>query len=79
MSHALYELLVYKCIHQIVFQDSVDKTAKKIQENISNVVEKIKLNENIRGKDMEKHYQILLDQINKELANVKSKVRKTFK
>ena len=55
-------------------KDSVEKAAKKIQENISEVVSKIKLNDKIRGKDMEKYYQILVDQINKELANVKTKV-----
>ena len=55
-------------------KDSVEKAAKKIQENISEVVAKIKLNDKIRGKDMEKYYQMLVDQINKELANVKTKV-----
>ena len=62
-------------IRGFVCQDSVEKAAKKIQENISEVVAKIKFNENIRGKDMEKYYQKLMDQINKELANVKSKVK----
>ena len=55
-------------------KDSVEKAAKKIQENISEVVAKIKFNDKIRGKDMEKYYQMLVDQINKELANVKTKV-----
>ena len=52
----------------------MEKAAKKIQENINDVVKKIKTNENIRTKDMEKYHQTLVDQINNELANVKSKV-----
>ena len=55
-------------------KDSVEKAAKKIQENINDVVKKIKTNENIRAKDMERYHQTLVDQINNELANVKSKV-----
>ena len=59
-------------------KDSVEKAAKKIQENINDVVKKIKTNENIRTKDMEKYHQTLVDQINNELANVKSKVLNSF-
>ena len=35
---------------------------------------KIKTEENIRKKDLDKYYQTLVDQINAELANVKKKV-----
>ena len=52
----------------------MEKAARKIQENIADTVKTIKTNENLRAKDMEKSYQKLLDQINAELSNVKSKV-----
>ena len=55
-------------------KDSVEKAAKKIQDNIDDVLRKIKSNENIRAKDMEKYYQALVDQIGKEVSNVKAKV-----
>ena len=55
-------------------KESVEKATRKIQENINDVLKKIKTNENIRAKDMEKYYQGLVDQINKEISNVKSKV-----
>ena len=35
---------------------------------------KIKTEENIRKKDLDKYYQTLVDQINAELANVKKMV-----
>ena len=35
---------------------------------------KIKTEETIRKKDLEKYYQTLVDQINAEIANVKKKV-----
>ena len=56
----------------------MEKAAKKIQENINDVVKNIKTNENIRAKDMERYHQTLVDQINNELANVKSKVLISF-
>ena len=56
----------------------MEKAAKKIHEKINEVVKKIKFNENIHSKDMEKYYQSLVDQINKELSNVKSKVLKVL-
>ena len=62
----------------LVSQDSVEKAAKKIQDNIDDVLKKIKSNENIRVKDMEKYYQALVDQIGKEVSNVKAKVKFSF-
>ena len=52
----------------------MEKGARKIQENIKDVVKKIKSNEKLSVKDMDKSYQKLVDQINAELSNVKSKV-----
>ena len=52
----------------------MEKSARKIQENIKDVVKKIKSNEKLSVKDMDKSYQKLVDQINAELSNVKSKV-----
>lgn len=58
----------------LISQDSVEKAARKIQENINDVIRKIKTNESLRTKDMDKLYKGLVDQINAELSNVKSKV-----
>ena len=58
----------------LISQDSVEKAARKIQENINDVIRKIKANESLRTKDMDKLYKGLVDQINAELSNVKSKV-----
>ena len=52
----------------------MEKAARKIQENINDVIKKIKTNESLRSKDMDKLYKGLVDQINAELSNVKSKV-----
>ena len=52
----------------------MEKAARKIQENINDVIKKIKTNESLRTKDMDKLYKGLVDQINAELSNVKSKV-----
>ena len=57
-------------------KDGVEKSVKKIQENIVQVSQSIKGNENTRKVDIEKMYKGLVDQINKELANVKGKVEK---
>merc|ERR1712126_391997 len=57
-------------------KDSVEKAARKIQENINDVIKKIKTNESLRTKDMDKLYKGLVDQINAELSNVKSKIEK---
>ena len=46
----------------------------KNEGNISVVKMKIKTEETIRKKDLDKYYQTLVDQINAELANVKKKV-----
>ena len=47
---------------------------QKIEGNIRAVSMKIKTEDNIRKKDLDKYYQTLVDQINAELANVKKKV-----
>ena len=47
---------------------------QKIEANIRAVSMKIKTEDNIRKKDLDKYYQTLVDQINAELANVKKKV-----
>ena len=57
-------------------RDAVEKSAKKIQENINKVCCNIMMNDNIDKKEMDKQYQGLVDQINKELATVKSKIEK---
>ena len=57
-------------------RDAVEKSAKKIQENINKVCRNIMMNDNIDKKEMDKQYQGLVDQINKELATVKSKIEK---
>ena len=48
---------------------------QKIEGNIRAVSMKIKTEDNIRKKDLDKYYQTLVDQINAELANVKKKVK----
>ena len=48
---------------------------QKIEANIRAVSMKIKTEDNIRKKDLDKYYQTLVDQINAELANVKKKVK----
>ena len=57
-------------------KDGVEKSVKKIQEQILQVSQSIKSNENTRKADIEKMYKSLVDQINKELSNVKSKIEK---
>lgn len=47
---------------------------QKIEANIRTVSMKIKTEDTIRKKDLDKYYQTLVDQINAELANVKKKV-----
>ena len=47
---------------------------QKIEGNIRAVSMKIKTEDTIRKKDLDKYYQTLVDQINAELANVKKKV-----
>ena len=47
---------------------------QKIEANIRAVSMKIKTEDTIRKKDLDKYYQTLVDQINAELANVKKKV-----
>jgi len=57
-------------------KDSVEKAVRKIQDNIDQVCITIKRNENITKREIEKYYKTLVDQINKELSNVKSKIEK---
>ena len=57
-------------------KDGVEKSVKKIQENINQVCQTIKGNENIKKSEIEKMHKGLVDQINKELANVKGKLEK---
>merc|ERR1712126_608590 len=57
-------------------KDSVEKSVRKIQDNIDQVCKTIKGNENITKREIEKYYKTLVDQINKELSNVKSKIEK---
>lgn len=52
------------------------KAVQKIESNIKVVTMKIKTEDSIRKKDLEKYYQSLVDQINAELANVKKKIEK---
>lgn len=57
-------------------KDGVEKSVRKIQDNIDQVCKTIKGNETISKKEIEKYYKSLVDQINKELSNVKSKIEK---
>merc|ERR1712128_344163 len=57
-------------------KDGVEKSVKKIQDNIDQVCKTIKGNEAITKREIEKYYKSLVDQINKELPNVKSKIEK---
>merc|ERR1711892_1171159 len=57
-------------------KDGVEKSVKKIQDNIDQVCKTIKGNEAISKREIEKYYKSLVDQINKELSNVKSKIEK---
>merc|ERR1719367_1689798 len=57
-------------------KDSVKKSVKKIQDNIHQVCQTIKGNENIKKSEIEKMHKSLVDQINKELASVKGKLEK---
>ena len=58
------------------FQDCSEttKAVDKIEGNVKVVKMKIKTEETLRKKDLDKYYQTLVDQINAELANVKKKV-----
>merc|ERR1719350_2701352 len=57
-------------------KEGVEKSVRKIQDNIDQVCKTIKGNETISKREIEKYYQSLVDQINKELSNVKSKIEK---
>jgi len=57
-------------------KDGVEKSVSKIQDNINQVCKTIKGNETISKKEIDKYYKSLVDQINKELSNVKSKIEK---
>merc|ERR1711872_1020085 len=57
-------------------KDGVEKSVRKIQDNIDQVCKTIKGNETISKKEIEKYYKSLVEQINKELSNVKSKIEK---
>merc|ERR1711872_533999 len=57
-------------------RDNVEKSVNKIKDNIVQVSKTVKSNENIKKSEIEKMYNGLVDQINKELANVKSKIEK---
>merc|ERR1719295_2354450 len=57
-------------------KDGVEKSVKKIQENINQVCQTIKGNEDIKKSEIEKMHKGLVDQINKELASVKGKLEK---
>merc|ERR1719400_1814638 len=57
-------------------KDGVEKSVKKIQDNIHQVCQTIKGNENIKKSEIEKMHKSLVDQINKELASVKGKLEK---
>merc|ERR1712243_489973 len=57
-------------------KDGVEKSVRKIQDNIDQVCKSIKGNETISKKEIEKYYKSLVEQINKELSNVKSKIEK---
>jgi len=57
-------------------KDGVEKSVKKLQENILQVCQTIKGNENIKKAEIEKLHKGLVDQINKELSSVKGKLEK---
>lgn len=57
-------------------KDNVEKSVNKISQNIMQVSKTIKGKENIKKGDIENMYKMLVDQINAELANVKSKLEK---
>merc|ERR1711892_525792 len=57
-------------------KDTVEKSIMKIQDNIKQVSASIKKNDAINNKEIEKYYKSLVDQINKELSNVKGKIEK---